>query len=438
GVLLKLISYFIRFIPNNRIGIREKRWGGKALTTGFIALEGESGYQPQILRGGIHWLTPFQDEVHIAEFVTIPQGKLGYVFARDGAPLSPGQTLGCNIKANNFQDTEHFIRSGGQKGLQRLVLREGTYAINLAQFAIITDEKVYSIPLTRQEEQIINNMALEISNRDGFKPIVIKDSDDMVGVVTVHDGPSMQQGELIAPVVGEDPENKETYHNNFQDADKFLLAGGMRGRQLQVLVEGTYYVNRLFATVEMIEKTVIDVGYVGVVVSYTGETSEDLSGSDYKHGELAGKGCRGVWNTPLLPGKYAFNTYAGKVMKVPTTNIILKWAKREIGSHKFDENLTEISLITKDAFEPVLPLSVVVHIDYRKAPLVIQRFGDIKKLVEQTLDPMVSAYFKNIGQTRTLIQLIQERSAIQQIASDEMKEKFVRYNLELEEVLIGT
>ena len=74
-----------------------------------------------------------------------------------------------------------------------------------------------------------------------------------------------------------------------------------------------------------------------------------------------------------------------------------------------------MSLITKDAFEPSLPLSVVVHIDYRKAPLVIQRFGDIKRLVEQTLDPMVSAYFKNIGQTRTLIQLIQERSAIQQI-----------------------
>jgi len=80
----------------------------------------------------------------------------------------------------------------------------------------------------------------------------------------------------------------------------------------------------------------------------------------------------------------------------------------------------------------------VVHIDYQKAPLVIQRFGDIKRLVEQTLDPMVSAYFKNIGQTRTLIQLLQDRSAIQQQASVEMKDKFAHYNLELEEVLIGT
>jgi uncharacterized membrane protein YqiK len=51
---------------------------------------------------------------------------------------------------------------------------------------------------------------------------------------------------------------------------------------------------------------------------------------------------------------------------------------------------------------------------------------------------MVSAYFKNIGQTRTLIQLIQDRSAIQQIAGEEMKAKFAVYNLELQEVLIGT
>ena len=45
---------------------------------------------------------------------------------------------------------------------------------------------------------------------------------------------------------------------------------------------------------------------------------------------------------------------------------------------------------------------------------------------------------KNVGQTRTLIQLIQERSVIQSLSSEQMREKFARYNLELEEVLIGT
>jgi uncharacterized membrane protein YqiK len=439
AALILILLSGIRFIPNNRIGIVEKRFGTRgSIKSGFIALKGEAGYQPNVLRGGLHFLMPIQYRVHIAPLVTITQGKIGYVFARDGHPLEAMQVLASNVTANDFQDVTGFLQSGGQRGPQRLILREGTYAINLAQFVVITEEKVYSLPLSREEDVVIRRMAEVIAERSGFRPVVLKDSDDLTGIVTVHDGPSLSQGEIIAPIVGDDPAVKETYHNNFQAPDRFLKAGGLRGRQLHVLVEGTYYLNRLFATVEMIPKTVVEIGTVGVVVSYTGEAGDDLSGTEYRHGELVEQGQRGVWSMPLLPGKYAFNTYAGTVLPVPTTNIILKWIRGEVGSHLFDENLTEVSLITKDAFEPSLPLSVVIHIDYQKAPLVIQRFGDVKKLVEQTLDPMVSAYFKNIGQTRTLIQLIQERSEIQHIASQEMKAKFMHYNLELEEVLIGT
>ena len=438
-ILLIVILSGIRFIPNNRIGMIEKRWSSKgSVKGGLIALKGEAGYQPQILRGGLHYLMPIQYVVHMAPLVTISQGKIGYIFARDGKQLDPAQVLASNAIVQDFQDVEGFLKNGGQRGPQRRILREGTYAFNLVQFIVITEERVYALSLSKEESDTVRSMAEVIGQRYGFRPVVIKDTDDTVGVVTVHDGPSLVQGEIIAPIMGDVAAQEATYHNSFQDADKFLAAGGMRGRQLQVLVEGTYYINRLFATVEMIQKSVIEVGNVGVVVSYTGAMGADLSGKDYRHGELASKGNRGVWNEPLLPGKYAFNTYAGKMVSVPTTNFILKWIRSELGAHHYDENLSEVSLITKDAFEPSLPLSVVVHIDYQMAPLVIQRFGDIKKLVEQTLDPMVSAYFKNVGQTRTLIQLLQERSAIQLQASTEMKEKFAHYNLQLEEVLIGT
>jgi len=439
GILALIILSGVRVIPNTRIGIVEKRFSPKgSVKSGFIALNGEAGFQPNVLRGGIHYLMPVQYVVHAAPLVTIPQGKIGYIFARDGKLLDSTQTLASNVDVSDFQDVEGFLKNGGQRGPQRRVLREGTYAINLVQFIVLTDGRVYSLPLSREDMDVIHKMANVIAERNGFVPVIIKDTDDKIGIATVHDGPSLGQGEIIAPVVGDDPKVAETYHNKFQDPDKFLKAGGFRGRQLQVLVEGTYYVNRLFATVEMIQKTIIEVGNVGVVVSYTGETGEDLSGIEYRHGELVTRGKRGVWEEALLPGKYAFNTYAGKVVSVPTTNFILKWISSQTGSHHFDENLTEVSLITKDAFEPSLPLSVVVHIDYKKAPLVIQRFGDIKRLVEQTLDPMVAAYFKNVGQTRTLIQLLQERSDIQKIAGEEMKIKFEHYNLELEEVLIGT
>lgn len=438
-VLLFVLAKTLRYIPNNRVGIVERLWSPSgSVKSGLIAQLGEAGFQPYVLRGGWHLFMPFIYRIHKAPLVTIPQGKIGYVFARDGKDLPATQALASNDKARNFQDVMDFLQQGGLKGPQRMILREGTYAINLAQFVVLTDDQIYYLPLDRSELETFQKMSAIIAERGGYRPVILKGTDDVIGVITVHDGPSLASGEIIAPTVGTDPHDAPTYHNNFQDPDKFLRGGGQRGRQLQVLVEGTYYINRLFATVEAIPKTIVDVGTVGVVVSYTGELGTDISGAEYRHGELVAKGQRGVWAEPLLPGKYAFNTYAGSVVMVPTTNFILKWSRAEVGSHKFDENLSEVSLITKDAFEPSLPLSVVVHIDYRKAPLVIQRFGDVKRLVEQTLDPMVSAYFKNIGQTRTLIQLIQDRSAIQQISGEQMKAKFLLYNLELQEVLIGT
>ena len=438
GIVVYL-SRSVRYISNHRVGVVEKLWSRNgSVPSGLIALHGEAGFQPDVLRGGLHVFRPFQYRIHSLPLVTIPQGQIGYVFARDGESLPPTQTLARTPDGVDFGDVRLFLERGGQRGPQRRILREGTYALNLAQFIVITGTGVYGLALESHEQRLLDEMATEIVARHGFEPVVISGHDDQIGIVTVHDGPSLMPGEIIAPTVGDDPAESATYHNAFQEPERFLAAGGRRGRQLQVIVEGTYYLNRLFATVELVPKAVVEVGTVGVVVSYTGETGTDLSGDAYGHGELVEQGERGVWAMPLLPGKYAFNTYAGKIVMVPTTNFILKWNASETGAHKFDENLSEVDLITKDAFEPSLPLSVVVHIDYRKAPLVVQRFGDVKRLVEQTLDPMVSAYFKNVAQTRTLIQLIHDRAEIQDQSGIEMRERFDRYNLELQEVLIGT
>ena len=437
-VLLWLVGF--RIIRNDRVAIVEKWWSPRgSLKDAIIALGGQAGYQPDVLRGGIHFRTPLMYRVHIMPLVTITQGKIGYVFARDGVPLPPGQTLGKVIPGNSFENVKAFIEAGGQRGPQRQILREGTYAFNLAQFIVITEAQIYYLPMgtTKEEQATIQMMVQHLSSVDGFNPIVIKGADDKTGIVTVNDGPSLPMGDIICPPVG-DKQGDPNYHNNFQDPEAFLSAGGFRGRQYQVLTEGTYFVNRLFATIELINKIIVPVGFAGVVVSYYGPKGVDMSGEEYRHGELVAMGNRGVWSEPLMPGKYAFNTYAGSISMVPTTNIILKWIASETGSHNYDENLSEIELITKDAFEPTLPLSVVIHIDYKKAPLVIQRFGDIKMLVNQTLDPMVSAYFKNVAQTKTLIELIQQRSEIQARSGVDMKERFGRYNLELEEVLIGT
>jgi uncharacterized membrane protein YqiK len=452
----------LRYIPNNRVGIIEKLWSSKgSVPEGrIISLDGEAGYQVDLLRGGVHFkLWRWQYRIHRVALVTIPQGKVGYVYARDGKPLMPSQTLGRVVPCNNFQDARTFLgeigsedeATLGQRGRQRAILREGVYAINLALFVVVTEDVVYRLPLGGQHElETLRSWQNELRELDGFSPVVIgapvqapdplnpdrKIAVDSIGIVTVHDGPSLAPGEIIAPAVGND-RNDPNYHNNYQDPEAFLAAGGRRGRQYVPLTDGTYFINRWLATIEITPKTVVPIGFVGVVVSYYGRIGRDTSGESFRHGERVVEGERGVWERPLGPGKYPFNTYAGNIILVPTTNFVLHWITGKSEAHRYDESLRSIDLVTKDAYEPNLPLSVVVHIDYQKAPGVIQRFGDVKKLITQTLDPMLSAYFRDVAHKKTMLELLQQRDAIQHEAREELRRKFRDFDIECVDVLIG-
>ncbi len=460
GVIAVELLLGLRYIPNNRVGIIEKLWskGGSVPEGGIIALHGEAGYQADVLRGGLHfYLWRFQYRIHRVQLVTVPQGKIGYVYARDGKPLQPSQTLGRVVDCNYFQDARTFLGEGvthevgGQRGRQRMILREGVYAINLALFVVISEDAVYRLAMqgTNELETLIS-WQNELAEVDGFTPVVIgrpiqtydqlnpekQLTVDSIGIVTIQDGPSLPHGEIIAPSVGND-RNDPNYHNNFQDPEAFLRAAGCRGRQYVPLTDGTYFINRWFASVEIIGKIVVPMGFVGVVVSYHGRSGRDISGDAFRHGERVAEGERGVWERPLGPGKYAFNTYAGAIILVPTTNFVLNWITGKTESHRYDDSLKSIDLVTKDAYEPMLPLSMVVHIDYQRAPSVIQRFGDVKKLITQTLDPMLSAYFRDIAHKKTMLELLQQRDVIQAEAREELLRKFRDFDIECVDVLIG-
>jgi uncharacterized membrane protein YqiK len=443
-----------RYIPNNQIGLIEKLWStaGSVGSGRIIATGGEAGYQATVLRGGLHFrLWKWQYRIHKVSLVTIPQGKIGYVYARDGVSLEPTQTLGKIVPANHFQDAEEFLAKGGQRGRQREILREGVYAINLALFVVLTEDAIFHLEASnKQEIQQILQWKKDLSDIDGFDPVVIggpvqaldplmREKQivvDSIGIATVQDGASLGSGEIIAPAVAMEATDAH-YHNNFQNPEAFLAAGGRRGRQYAPLTDGTYFINRWFANVEIMPKTVVPIGYVGVVVSYYGKQGKDLSGAAFRHGEQVATGERGVWEKALGPGKYAFNTYAGQIVLVPTTNFVLHWITGKSESHHYDDNLKSIDLVTKDAYEPTLPLSVVVHIDYARAPSVIQRFGDVKKLITQTLDPLLSAFFRDIAHTKTMLELLQQRDAIQSEARAWLKEKFREFDIECVDVLIG-
>src|ERR1700742_4189845 len=113
-ILLRVANIF-RYISNNQVGIVEKLWAAKgSIKSGFIALHGEAGFQPEILRGGFHFFFPFMYRIHMSDAVAIGQGNIASVFARDGAPLESSQVLAANDTAGkaDFQDARAFLSAG--------------------------------------------------------------------------------------------------------------------------------------------------------------------------------------------------------------------------------------------------------------------------------------------------------------------------------------
>src|ERR1051325_4624376 len=117
----------VRYIPHNQVGIVEKLWSPRGSLTGgrIVALEGEAGFQADLLRGGLHvGFFPWQYRIHKEPLVMVAESKIGYVYARDGNPLPPTQTLARIVDCNHFQDAESFLKTDGQRGRQRAILRE--------------------------------------------------------------------------------------------------------------------------------------------------------------------------------------------------------------------------------------------------------------------------------------------------------------------------
>src|SRR3569832_1854588 len=92
-IAVPLILKFLigpRFIGNTEVGIVEKTWGGGHLSGHIIALNNEAGFQPEVLRGGLHFKPGYRFRIHRVPLVTIHRGQIGYGGARGGRPRGRG------------------------------------------------------------------------------------------------------------------------------------------------------------------------------------------------------------------------------------------------------------------------------------------------------------------------------------------------------------
>jgi uncharacterized membrane protein YqiK len=392
------------FIPEDKIGLVTKKFvlfgKHKELPSGrIIALNGEAGFQSQTLAPGVYfWRWIWQYEIKLQPLTVIPDGAIGLLMSKDGGELQAGAVLARRVDCEMFQDAEMFLRSGGQKGRQAAFLTPGTYRINAFLF---------DVSLARMTQ--------------------IKEN--MVGIVTTLDGAPLPEGQIAGRVT--------EGHNNFQNADAFLSAGGSRGLQPQVILAGSYFLNTWFVHVEEIPMTEISIGSVGVVISYYGDEGVDVSGTDFKHGNIVAKGHKGVWAEPLGPGKYPLNTYILRVEHVPTTNLVLNWANARSEAHMLDKHLSTITVRSKDGFPFNLDVSQIIHIPMTEASKVIARFGNMNNLVSQVLEPTIGNYFRNSAQDSDVISFLSTRKERQASAKDHINTVLDQYNVNGVDTLIG-
>ncbi|WP_151085770.1 SPFH domain-containing protein [Hymenobacter baengnokdamensis] len=394
------------------VGIVAKKFANTSLAAGrLIALEGEAGLQADTLAPGWHFfLWPWQFAVTKEPVTVVPQGEIGLVVANGGSPIPPSHMLGRVVACDDYQDARAFLTSGGEKGRQLGILTAGTYRINTALFTIITRRNADSMGMNP------NELA------------VYRVAPDAVGIVTTLDGIPIEPGEIAGPVIPE--------HDNFQDAQRFLIAGGRRGLQEQVLLSGAWNLNPWFCRVEQVPMTEIPIGHVGVVISFVGRPAQDVSGADFTHGNLVEVGHKGIWVTPLYPGRQPLNTRIMRVELVPTTNIVLNWAVRT-EAHGYDNSLSSITVRSRDGFSFNLDVAQIIHVAALDAPRVISRVGSMQNLVDHVLEPIVGNYFRNSSQEYTVLDYLTNRAERQRDAATFIRNALAAYNVQAVDTLIG-
>lgn len=109
----------------------------------FLERGGQKGRQTALLTSGTYRINRLAFSVSTADITVINENMVGIVTALDGQPIRPGQIAGEVITGhNNFQNVDHFLESGGNRGLQPQVILAGSYFIN--PWAIQIEE----IPMT--------------------------------------------------------------------------------------------------------------------------------------------------------------------------------------------------------------------------------------------------------------------------------------------------
>jgi hypothetical protein len=471
-VIFIVVTFFksIYSIGPTQIGLVRKRFGAKLPGNNPVAFKGEAGYQAELLMPGLRFKLVLVYAVTKHPWVQVPAGQIGVVIAQVGEPTPIGAKSGVyKPEFGNFSDLVTFVAKGGQKGVQRPVLSPGTLApIHPVSFLVITKPRVFGIPVSEEYRWVAikqggltcKAFGLEETQLDVTR-ISPKPSDggrvvDMIGIVTTQEGEPLPAGaiasrlgtfadveemekkggatdaQLMSLILG----SKNNLHNNYQDFQKFMDAGGKIGLQHDPLLYGAYNLNPFLVRVEQVPMLVVEQGQVAVIKAYVGLPTQDTSGADFKFGSLVRPGHQGIWQEALRTGKYPINPRIYDAKVVLTAILKLDWAKEVTGAHGLDAKLEPIIAKSNEGFVFSIDLQVLIHVPDTKAPRVISMVGSMENLVNEVLQAAVGNLFRDKIGGMEAIKFIQTRQIVQEEAFEYIQRKLAEYEIETRGVYI--
>jgi len=462
GAVVFIAAKSLIYIGPTDVGLPTKRFGSKLNPGNVIAFSGEAGYQADLLMPGWRFrLWPIY-AVDKYPWVQVPAGEIGVVIAQVGDPLPIGaKSAEYRAAFGDFRDVRDFLANGGQKGLQRPVLPPGTLApIHPVAFLVITPQTVYGEPVSpdtpvdKRGGYGPESFGLDPASLDVVNITPSAQGGDVIGVVTVLEGQPQAKGDIASRLGGfEDVKQmerdgnpveiigaligtKNDLHNNYQDFQAFLDNGGRIGLQHDPLLYGAYLLNPFLVQVELVPMTVVQQGEVAVIKSYVGLPTEDTSGEHFKFGSMVNPGHKGIWYEPLRTGKYPLNPriYAAEI--VPTSILTLNWATETSEAHDLDKSLSPIKAKSREGFEFIIDLQVLIHVPDTQAAKVISMVGTMKNLVNEVLESAVGNHFRNNLQGEPAVTFIETRDEVQKQAEEYIRSYLSRYEVETRGVYI--
>jgi uncharacterized membrane protein YqiK len=448
------------------VGLVSKRFGLRKLSEDNpIGFRGEAGYQATLLMPGLRFKLWPMFGVKKFPWVQVPAGEIGVVIAQVGEPLPIGaKSAQYKTEFGNFSSLRGFVEAGGQKGVQRPVLPPGTLVpIHPVAFLVVTTQGVYGLPVapglaSQSKGGLLNPESFGLTP-DQLRVVVIAPDGvvDIVGVVTALEGPPLPSGDIASRLGAFDDitqmeareggvqdadlievllGSKNDLHNNYQDYQAFLEAGGKIGLQHDPLLYGAYLLNPFLVRVDLVPMLVVNQGEVAVIKGFVGLPTLDTSGAEFKFGSIVRPGHRGIWEEPLRTGKYPINprVYAAEI--VPTFILTLNWADATSDAHDLDAQLSSIVGKSREGFVFQIDLQVQIHVPDTRAPKVISMVGTMRNLVSEVLQSAVGNHFRNTLQALEAVKFIETRREVQAAALEAITRYLVQYDVETRGVYI--